>query len=441
MKATPLAQAIALAGVGACLTLPNLAHADFIADSKASLELRNFYMNRDYRQDGSPALPKVTGKTPVEYRSKSEEWAQGFLMRYESGFTEGTVGVGLDTIGTLGVKLDSGRGTSGTGLLQADRETGEAQDSYGDLGVTAKVRVSKSVLKAGTLMPKLPVVMSNDSRLLPQSFQGGQLNSMEIDGLIVDAGQLSRVNQRDSSDHEVMTLTSGTGSTLKARGFTGLPGAGLGSDEFNFAGASYKWNDQLTTSYHYGNLDQYYNQHYLNAVHVLPIADKQSLKTDLRFARSTDDGQTNVDNKALGAMFTYTLGFQSFGLGYQKMSGDTGFAYVNGTDAYLVNFVQIGDFAFKDEKSWQARYDYNFAGMGIPGLTFMTRYLNGSNVDRGAGLSEGKEWERDMDIAYVVQEGDFKGVGVKWRNATTRSNFGNELDENRLILSYTLALW
>lgn len=438
MKATPLAQAIALAGVGACLTLPNLAHADFIADSKASLELRNFYMNRDFRQDGSPALPTVTGKTPSERRSKSEEWAQGFLMRYESGFTEGTVGVGVDTIGTLGVKLDSGRGTSGTGLLQVDRDTGEAQDSYGDLGVTAKLRVSKSILKAGTLMPKLPVLLSNDSRLLPQSFQGGQLNSMEIDGLTFDGGQLSRVNQRDSSDHEVMTLTN---FSPAARGFTGLPATTQGSDEFNFAGAGYKWNDQLTTSYHYGNLDQYYKQHYLNAVHVLPIADKQSLKTDLRFARSTDDGQTNVDNKALGAMFTYALGFQSFGLGYQKMSGDTGFAYVNGTDAYLVNFVQIGDFAFKDEKSWQARYDYNFAGMGIPGLTFMTRYINGSDVDRGAGLSEGKEWERDMDIAYVVQEGDFKGVGVKWRNATTRSNFGNNLDENRLILSYTLALW
>ena len=108
MKATPLAQAIALAGVGACLTLPNLAHADFIADSKASLELRNFYMNRDFRQDGTPALPKVTGKTPAENRSKSEEWAQGFLLRYESGFTEGTVGVGMDTLGT-----DGGRAATG----------------------------------------------------------------------------------------------------------------------------------------------------------------------------------------------------------------------------------------------------------------------------------------------------------------------------------------
>jgi hypothetical protein len=71
----------------------------------------------------------------------------------------------------------------------------------------------------------------------------------------------------------------------------------------------------------------------------------------------------------------------------------------------------------------------------------MTRYLSGDNVDRGAGLSEGKEWERNTDIAYVFQDGPLKNFGVKWRNATTRSNFGNNLDENRLILSYSLSLW
>ncbi len=30
------------------------AQADFVADSKGSLEARNFYFNRDFRQDGSP---------------------------------------------------------------------------------------------------------------------------------------------------------------------------------------------------------------------------------------------------------------------------------------------------------------------------------------------------------------------------------------------------
>ena len=175
-------------------------------------------------------------------------------------------------------------------------------------------------------------------------------------------------------------------------------------------------------------------------MHVLPLGDNQSLKSDLRFARSSDDGTSNVDNKALGAMFTYSLGYHSFGLGYQKMSGDTGFAYINGTDAFLVNFVQISDFAFKDERSWQARYDYNFAGLGIPGLSLMTRYISGDNVDLGANRDEGKEWERNTDITYVIQEGPLKNLGIKWRNATVRSNFGNDLDENRLIVSYTLPL-
>ncbi len=433
MSKAHLAHAVALATVGTSLTLPTLAYADFIKDSKASLELRNFYMNRDYRQDGSPNPPGVTGK-PGEFRSKSEEWAQGFLLRYESGYTDGTVGVGVDALGTLGVKLDSGRGRTGTGLLQVDRDTGEAQDTYGDLGVTAKLKASKTTLKVGALMPKVPVLQANDSRLLPQIFQGGQLNSLDIDNLTLDAGQLKRVNYRDSSDYEEMVINGGGRRNIVAT-------AGLTSDEFNFASGSYKWNDQLTTAYSYGNLDEFYKQHIVNLTHVLPLADKQSLKSDIRYARSRDDGSSNVDNNALGAMFTYSLGGHAFGAGYQRMSGDTGFAYVNVTDPFLVNYVQIGDFANKDEKSWQLRYDYNFAAIGLPGLTFMTRYLNGDDVERAGGDNDGKEWERNMDIAYVFQDGPLKNLGVKWRNATARSNFGNDLDENRLIVSYTVGLW
>lgn len=422
MPTSPLARAITLASLGSCLALPSVAHADFVKDSKASLELRNFYMNRDFRQEGGN-----------KGQSKAEEWAQGFLMRMESGYTEGTIGVGIDAIGLAGVKLDSGDGTSGTGLLAADR-SGGSQDNYSELGLTGKLRAAKSTLKAGTLTPKLLALQANDSRLLPQTFKGGQLNSLDIDGLSLDAGQLKEVNYRDSTNYEEMTINGGGKRNIAfAKGLT--------SDEFNFANASYKWSDQLTTSYGYGNLDQFYKQHLVNLVHVLPLADKQSLKTDLRYARSTDDGSSNVDNKALGAMLTYGINSHAFGLGYQTMSGDTGFAYVNATDPFLLNYVQIGDFANKDEKSWQARYDYNFAAVGIPGLTFMTRYVSGSDVERGASLGEGKEWERNMDIAYVVPEGNLKGLGVKWRNATSRSNFGNDLDENRLILSYTVALW
>ncbi|MGC3566899.1 OprD family outer membrane porin, partial [Pseudomonas aeruginosa] len=79
------------------------------------------------------------------------------------------------------------------------------------------------------------------------------------------------------------------------------------------------------------------------------------LKSDNRWARTTDDGSSNFDNKALNALFTYSLGYHAFGVGYQKLSGDTGIAYFNGADPYLVNFIQIADFANMVEYSWQAR--------------------------------------------------------------------------------------
>jgi hypothetical protein len=123
------------------------------------------------------------------------------------------------------------------------------------------------------------------------------------------------------------------------------------------------------------------------------------------------------------------------------MSGDTGFAYVDGTDPYLINFVQINDFANAEEHSWQARYDYDFAKLGVPGLTFMTRYVSGDNAEVTGSNETGKEWERNSEFKYVVQSGSLKNVSLRVRSATFRSNFARDADEIRIMVGYTLALW
>ncbi len=416
MLKTPIARGVALATLGATLAIPTLAQAAFVDDSKVNLELRNFYFNGDNRS------------VPSTKQSKSEEWGQGFILRAESGFTEGTVGFGVDALGLLGVELDSGRGRTGTGVLAKDND-GTIPDTYSELGLTAKAKVSKSLLKVGTLEPKNMAVSRSDSRLLPQTFKGGQLVSNELDGLTLDLGYLTEVNERNDSHYDDLNATVRGGSVSED------------IDNFIFAGASYKLLDNLTGNYYYSNLEEVYKQHSFNLTHVQPLGEKQSLKTDLRYARSTDDGSSVVDNKAFGAMVTYSVSGHSFGLGYQKMSGDTGFAYLSGTDPYLVNYVMISaDYANADEKSWQARYDYNFAAMGIPGLTFMTRYVTGDNFAGDTGSHSGKEWERNTDIGYVFQEGTLKNLGVKWRNGTYRSNSDKDIDQNRLIVSYTIPL-
>lgn len=419
MLKTPIARGVALATLGATLAIPSMAQAAFIEDTKAGLELRNFYMNRDFREGAGQA--------------KADEWAQGFLLRVESGFTEGPVGFGVDALGLLGVKLDSSPDRAGTGILPGVSD-GEVPDDYSELGLTAKMKISETILKVGTLQPKNMAVSSSDSRLLPQTYKGAQIISKDIAGLTLDGGYLKEVNQRNDSHYEDIGF-GGKSTTL-----TGQP------DDFIFLGGSYKVLDNLTASYYYSNLEEIYKQHSTNLVHVWSLGDNQSIKTDLRYARSTDDGKSNVDNKALGAMVTYSVSGHSFGLGYQKMSGDTGFAYLSGgSDPFLVNYVQINDFAYADEKSWQARYDFNFASIGIPGLTFMTRYLTGDNFEVGA-QDDAKQWERNTDIAYTFQEGPLKNLNVKWRNATSRNNFvnsggrGSNIDENRLIVSYTIPL-
>ena len=95
---------LSLATAGLVLCDLNFAQAGFVEDSSATLVTRNFYLNRDFRQSGAP-------------QAKAEEWAQGFIGQFQSGYTDGTVGFGLDALGTLGIKLDSSRDRRGTGLL------------------------------------------------------------------------------------------------------------------------------------------------------------------------------------------------------------------------------------------------------------------------------------------------------------------------------------
>ncbi|MNG97946.1 Porin-like protein NicP precursor [compost metagenome] len=126
-------------------------------------------------------------------------------------------------------------------------------------------------------------------------------------------------------------------------------------------------------------------------------------------------------------------------MGYQGIFGENAFPRVFPNISPLGNEVPTYEFSYADERSWQVRYDYDFVAMGVPGLTATVRYLKGNNVDTGLGF-EGKEHERDLDLGYAVQSGVFKGLGIRLRNAMARSNYRSDIDENRVILSYTWTL-
>ncbi|WP_150302970.1 OprD family porin [Pseudomonas saliphila] len=436
MKRTLIASAVA-AGL---FTLPGLSIANsFVADSKIDLSLRNFFINQDQRS-GNPGY------------SKAEEWGQGFLLDARSGYTPGVVGFGVDLLGQLGVRLDGGGRSGKTGIsrnpgIMFPLDDDQAASNFSRLDVAAKARISETELKLGVLQPSLPVLTPNDGRLLPQTFRGAHLTSDEVSGLILHLGEIARASGRASTDYEHLRINGGSERV----------------NQFRFAGAEYVFAENLTSSYFFAELEDYYRQHFLGAEHTVELGIGK-LVTDLRYFNSSsvganddrvggyasrgyfDGGATSgrVDNQARSALFTYSVEGHALGLGYQHLSGDSDFPFINngdGSTAYLITDSQIGKFLRAGEKTWVAKYSYDFGQVGVPGLKASGAYLRGSDID-AAERGADQEWERDLRLDYKVQSGAFKNVGVSLRHASLRSKVSNQrdVDEARVILSYTIAL-
>ncbi|WP_017527072.1 OprD family porin [Pseudomonas fluorescens] len=408
---------LGLIGLGSlAFTLPLGAHAEgFVDDAKATLNLRNAYFNRNFTN-------------PANAQGKAEEWTQSFILDAKSGFTQGTVGFGLDVLGLYSQKLDGGKGTGGTQLLPI-HDDGRPADNFGRLGVALKTKLSKTELKVGEWMPVLPILRSDDGRSLPQTFRGGQVTSNEIAGLTLYGGQFRGNSPRNDASMEDMFMNGKAAFT---------------SDRFNFGGGEYSFNEKRTqVGLWYAELTDIYQQRYINLTHSQPVGD-WTLGANLGFFSGKEDGSAlagDLDNKTTFALLSAKYGGNTFYVGLQKLTGDSVWMRVNGTSGgTLANDSYNSSYDNAKEKSWQVRHDFNFAALGVPGLTLMNRYISGSNVHTGA-ITDGKEWGRESELAYTVQSGALKNLNVKWRNASIRRDFStNEFDENRIFVSYPISL-
>ena len=399
----------------------------------ASLEVlsRNFYLNSDYRS------PSPTGK------SYKAEWAQGFISSFESGFTPGTLGFGLDAHAFLGLKLDGGKGHSGTGLLPVDSDGRSASD-YSSGGGAIKLKTSKTTLSFGEMMVETPVFDTADKRLQPEYATGFLLNSRELDGMNLVAGHFTAFKNQDSSSSK--GNFSGYGASTDAGGIS-FAGADLFTQS-PVGGALYA--SELTDTWH-----QYYGNLHLKQPGIF-------LDGNIYHTRQTGQALAGaIDNTAYSLSGKYTLGAHGFTLAYQKVQGDTPFDFVGGDSIYLANSIKYADFNGAGERSWQARYDLDFSTFGVPGLNFMTRYVKGSGIDGthapqgGAynpfdpSLGEyvpqqgdgGRHWERDIDLRYIVQSGAAKGLSLQVSHVSHRANAaqgGDDIDRLYVVIQYPL---
>lgn len=436
MKWSVIALAVAAGTSQMALASSQSESKGFVEDSSFDLFSRALYMNRDYKngagniEDANKASGFKSG-----YR---EETGLGIRGLFESGFTEGTVGFGIDAHTLSSIKLDSGQGRTGTGQFSTN-DRGEPEDTQTEVGGAVKARISNSVLKYGNQMVDTPVLSTDDSRILPEVTTGTLVTSDEIEGLTLTAGRFTALSEQTPTTRD---------------------SAGLKS--INMAGASYQFTDDFSGAIYASDVEDSYKKQYLNLNYNVAIADDQSLNFDLNGYKTSygksyieaDTGEReNQDNKIWSLAAAYTLGAHTFTLARQESSGDRGYEYgLDGGGAiYLANSVQISDFNGKDEKSWQARYDLDMTAYGVPGLSFMTRYVTADNIDLGYDeanikIDDGKEHEWNFESKYVIQEGAAKDLSFRLRQSSYRANstyndaYENDLYDTRLIVEYPLSI-
>lgn len=427
-----LALAIA-ATSGAPLAIAGQADSQgFIEDSSLKFLARNMYWHHDYHTYHGDDVDR-------------REWGQGLRLDYQSGYTQGTVGFGVDASAYTAIKLDGGQGHSGRAGVLVPEGDGTAS-SASSAGANVKMRLSNTELKYGNnLRPYNPVFAPADARLLPSTATGLWLTSSELEGLSVEAAHLTAAKDFNSTNSDDDFYAAY---------------AGISTDTVDFVGGNYALTDNLSVSLYGSEYKDIWRQYYANTNYTYPLSDDQSLNFDFNIYRTNDEGSElagEIDVTAWSFAAAYTIGAHTFKLTHQHINGDQPFDYLGmgpntfHDSIYLANSSQLADFNGPNEKSWGAFYNLDFASYGVPGLTFGVRYIKGTDIDGsdvGSGAysyyatADGEEhWERDVDIKYVVQEGPAKNLSTRVRWATHRISGGDgswdgDADQVRVIIEY-----
>ncbi|WP_318652851.1 OprD family porin [Pseudomonas sp. PDM18] len=413
----------------------------FIEDSRWNLLNRTVFDQREYRHGDRNSGARNAYKPRSERNGYAEEWAYGLMGSLQSGFTQGSVGLGLDAHLYQGLLLDSGGGRAGKARLVGLDNDGHPKDSFARGGAALKTRVSSTTLWWGEQRVKTPVFSSSDSRLLPETATGFFLSSEEFSGLRLVGGHFTESTDRNASSHD--------------RGFVVNYSNARQGNAFDLAGFIYAPAKSASLSLFTSRYEDSWRQDYLGGTVSQPLGSGQDLSLYVNLYRTRDTGQAfsgRIDNTTWSLLGGYGVGAHRLSVGYQQVDGDTPFDYVTRGAIFLTNAVQLSDFNAPNERSWQLRYDLDLASFGAPGLSMAAAYVRGTDIDgshvdpRGGyaylGYGEGgKHWERDLMLQYRVPEGRAKGLRLVLMHNSHRANAAQtelNTDQLRVAVEYPL---
>ena len=418
----------------------------FLEGQSISGSTRNWYANEQLKRGGKFAYRKNGQSTETDRRIN---WVQGTIIKYNSGFTEGTVGFSTEVAAYNAIALERDRenlasnngGAPGTrpgagNNRTLTKEGGDAQGQWSKVGLAnIKARISNTTLTAGRMNFSSPQVDVIGNRPLPSSFEGIAIHSEELNNLSFDLATFDRVSPRTEE------------SLSKFRSEYGNIDAE--ADHVNTAGISYQPFASLTTSLWGTQAEDLWNQYYFGATHVLGDSSILSLTTGLNYYKTVDEGKKllgDIDNDTYSLSFGLTHLAHTLTFSYQEVNGNEYFDYLHETNGiYLANSL-LSDFNGPNEKSFQVAYGLNMAEYGVPGLKFNIYQARGWGIDgthyKGGGYDgvqsmDGEHhYEYGIGATYAVQSGPLKATTIRGTYTAHRASENQadgSINEFRLV--------
>lgn len=388
-------------------------NADFIDDSQVQLKLKNFYLDRQIKDN--PA-------------GNWGSWSQGVTLDAKSGYHDIGAGiqVGADLLVQHAFKLNA-RDKNADFILPHDGK--ESKDNFGKVGATLKAKVSQTELKVGELLPVSPVLVFDPSRQLLTTFGGAWLESKDIKDTKLTLAYIDSINNR--YDNQFRGLTKFAPPAYDN---------GAEADGMWIAGVDHQFTPEIGGSYWYADVQDIYTQHYVGTSYKTKLGEKAKLDSHVRYFDNSESGDKlygEIDNQALSVGAKVNYGAHTVGLSYQQMFGDSAFPTLGGwvPQPYLANWG-VATFTNADEKSYGLTYGYDFSELGAKGLNATAVYMIGKDATF-RGVKNQDSDELNLIVNYTVPEGKLKGLGVQAMYIDADFDYKSDLQEYRTAVTYS----
>lgn len=370
------------------------------------IQLKNLYADRDY---DDPAKPSIGS------------WSQGVIARVDGqhALTEDTA---LTFTGSLqyAQRLSSDKHRNDM-ILPFDAIQREQASNYHKVAGSIGLQHKQHKISWGEQWVDTPLATTDYSRQLITIYQGLLYSGQFNDQLKVDVGYLDKYSPRNEEKFRKISVAKKESD-------------GLGYIDLKYSALQNKLQMQVFLS----ELEDLYNQYSLGVQYKTQYENLR-LNTKFRYYYTEESGAEyleNIDNQYYGILQEVGYGPNTFGIGIQKIQGESDFPMLDGAVPVLsyINWTQ-GTFNKANELSYHFTFNHDASWL-VPGLNLLVRYMDGQDyiINGQKGYDES---ELDFIVNYRVKEGKLKGLGFQWLNLNYHNDIQGDYTENRFFTTYT----